>query len=46
MIIVEGNVTKIKKRPTTFMEKSSMVSQKHLNFDTRCKNPNAAIPKS
>jgi hypothetical protein len=45
MIIVEGNVTKIKKRPT-FMEKSSMVSQKDLNFDTRCKNPNAAIPKS
>jgi hypothetical protein len=45
MILVEGNVTNMKKKPT-FMEESCMASRKDLNFDTCCKNPNATIAKS
>jgi len=45
MVVVEGNITNIKKRPT-FMEESSMASWKDLNFDTHCRNPNAIIAKS
>jgi hypothetical protein len=44
MITLKGNVTYMKKRPT-FMEESSMPSQKDLNFDMHCRNPNAIITK-
>jgi hypothetical protein len=44
MIIVKGNITNMKKRPT-FTKERSMASWKDLNFDTHCRNPNAAITK-